>query len=457
MIISIYFFIKGFKSSKILFLYYGSFGATLAILTRQHAISLPIALFILSIIYKRKFTKKFFNHCLVTASLPIIAIVLFYLHAFLKYSAGNGAIQYAYAQSNVEMIKQLINPITLITRVFFDSIIFFHYSVLYLAPIFIILFISILMRLDKINELRSNYFIINISVLIIGTGTLILFFKDKKLMPYKPNIFNINALTKILTLHILEKNIAATLLTIFTFIGAVIILIKVLDHFYYQSVCPSFLKPKGFNEKSMKKQKSKISKQKTIVMKEKINTINIAKDFIYIWGIIYILVAIFIGLRYDRYIFPLSIMSIFLIFDYFPWIKDNKKTFIIIYLLIYSIFMFKLMNIRSKDDISASAASYLLNKQIPTSHINGGLGFNHYYNYDYIINLYKNVKTKYPINWVKFHPMANYFIRSGKELEKKQKGLILLKSFARKRCFGLINRRVYIYKRKNNFKEFIFI
>ena len=77
--------------------------------------------------------------------------------------------------------------------------------------------------------------------------------------------------------------------------------------------------------------------------------------------------------------------------------------------MIYSIFMFKLMNIRVKDDVSASAASYLLNKQIPTSQINGGLGFNHYHNYDYIIDLYKNVDTKYPINWTKFHHMANYF------------------------------------------------
>ncbi|MGA1868831.1 MAG: ArnT family glycosyltransferase [bacterium] len=446
-IISLYFFLKGFKSDRILFLYCGGFFAVLAILTRQHAISLSIALFILCLIYRKKLTKKFLIHSIFSLSLPIIAIILFYLHAFMQYRASNSTIQYAYASSNVQMIKELINPLILLSRIFFGSITFFHYSVLYLAPLFIMIFISILKRPNKIKELFSNYIILDISLLLIGLGTLILFFKDKKLMPYRPNIFTINALTSIFSLKIVDKNTAAIILTILTSIGALLIIIRILDHFYYHSYCFSFLRSKTSYAINRNNNNSPISEDKK----------NIAKDLLYLWGIIYILVAIFIGLRYDRYIFPLSIMSIFLILDYFPWLMDNKKTFILVYFLIYSIFMFRIINIRLGNDLSAHAADYLINKGIQRSNINGGLGFNHYHNYDYIINLYKDVKVKYPINWVKFHPMAHYFIRSNKDLDKKHPGLILLKSFTRKRFFGLIDKTIYIYKRKDNYKKFIML
>jgi hypothetical protein len=71
-----------------------------------------------------------------------------------------------------------------------------------------------------------------------------------------------------------------------------------------------------------------------------------------------------------------------------------------------------------------------------------------------MFEMYKNVPLNRPVNWHKFHPMANYFITLG---TKKHLGLELVTSYKISKFFRIFERTAYIYKRKASFKGPIWI
>ena len=179
--------------------------------------------------------------------------------------------------------------------------------------------------------------------------------------------------------------------------------------------------------------------------------------FIYGELFIYLVVSILIGLQYDRYVFPLAVLMIYIVVSQFAWIGKQKKTLTVVFIVIYSLFIFKLVSTNLTIDLQWEANHFLLHEGVPSHEVNGGLGFNHFYSFDYITDLYKNVKIRRPINWYKFHPSANFFVTGKRRLENKHDGLILVKTFVKKRYFGFFSRECYIYKRKNNYSKPIWL
>lgn len=175
------------------------------------------------------------------------------------------------------------------------------------------------------------------------------------------------------------------------------------------------------------------------------------------WGITYLFVAILVGLRYDRYIFPFSLLISYVIIKNFSLLRTKKKLIVTLVLLFYVVFIYKIIGERLSTDLFWEANYTLLDEGIPHQRINGGLGFNHYYNFDYINELYKKVNLKRPINWYKFHPIADFFITTKKNLQAKNPGLILYKPFSKERFWGIFKARLYIYKRKKGYKRPIWI
>jgi len=427
LVLSLFFYIKALRSDKYRYFYIAGGFCTFAILTRQHAISIPVSLILLCVIYRKKFNLTRFLHCFVSLILPIISIGLFYLYNF---SNPSGFIPTGFASANLNIIKNFLDPAFLFSRVYFDCLFFLHYTTLYLAPLFIIVFFSLVLNPRKINEVYSNFRHFMISFLFVSIGTIILYI-DKKKMPYRPSIFSIGNLTKIFNFHVMDAKIASSLLTIFTWIGAIIVLIKLLDHFFSRNVTLNY-----FNKQ---------------------NKPDLGEIFFYLWGICYIFVTIFIGLRYDRYIFPLSILTIFIVSSHFSWIEKQKKVFFIIFIVFFFVFIYRVATLRFALDLEWKATYSLIHEGVPSHEIRSGLGFNHFKSFYYITSLYKNVKIKRPINWYKFHPLANFFVTNKRGLEKKNRAIVLYKSFSGERLFGLLQKKCYIYKRKEGHKGAIWI
>lgn len=99
----------------------------------------------------------------------------------------------------------------------------------------------------------------------------------------------------------------------------------------------------------------------------------------------------------------------------------------------------------------------MLNDGVSANEINGSLGFNHFYSYYYIKKLYKNVNIRRRINWYKFHPMARFFITGKAGLEKRHPGLVLYRSFSKRRLFGFLESRCHIYERKKGYSKPVWI
>lgn len=438
------FFIKGLRSQRISYLYLGSIFCVFAILTRQHAISISFTLILLCIFYRKNMQKNTIIHCLVTAALPVISIGLFYLLSMQRLS---NSTPYAYAAANVAIIKSFLNPIKLLSRLYFDGLFFLHYSPLYLAPLFFIL-IPLLFHPRSVKNLPPHLNSSTIALFYVSIGTLILYFKNNQKMPYIPNIFSVGSLTRIFRFKILTAQTASVILTIFTWIGATIILTKLLEYFFQNLT--HF--PRSKSKKEGKKNQKTHSADK-----QKEDTIDLGKKFFYGWGITYLLVAILVGLRYDRYIFPFSLLVSYVIVSNFSLLRTKKKLIVAFVLLFYVVFIYKIIGKRFITDLFWEANYTLLNEGIPHQRINGGLGFNHFYNFDYINELYKKVKLKRPINWYKFHPIADFFITSKKNLQTKHPGLVLYKPLSREKFGGIFKARLYIYKRKKGYSQPIWL
>ena len=441
LIFSILFFVKAFQSEEYRYFYIGSLFCICAILTRQHAISICISSILICIFYRKRFKKATIIHCLVSSVLPLISVGLFYLYSFYKVS---GPLTAGVASDNIAIIKRFINPFFVISEIFKGSLFFMHYSALYVTPILIVLFVALLINPKNIKKLYSNFLISIISILFLFIGTMFLYVKNNALMPYAPSIFNINSLTKIFNFSILNKNTASMILTLFTFIGGTIVFIKILEYIFFY-----MLNQKFFWEDKKKQKKTKLI--------EKTNQDDYGKHFFYLWGILYILITILIGLRYDRYIFPFSVLIIYVLLAHFSWIGEFKKTFLIVFLLIFSVFIFKVASHRLIVDLKWEACNSLLNDGVSANEINGSLGFNHFYSYYYIKKLYKNVNIRRRINWYKFHPMARFFITGKAGLEKRHPGLVLYRSFSKRRLFGFLESRCHIYERKKGYSKPVWI
>jgi hypothetical protein len=269
-------------------------------------------------------------------------------------------------------------------------------------------------------------------------------------MPYNPSIFSIGTLTNVFKFTIITKETASILLTIFTGVGGAILLIKLLEHFFFR-----FLRKKQEPEpkKQLSKQKKKGTKKEVIGECQ----VNLSHRLIYLWGIFYVLTTILIGLRYDRYIMPISILIVFLIFNSFSWLIKQKTALIIVLLLTFSIMIFNIANSRLSLELYWEAGNYLYQEGVSYHEINAGMGFNVFYSFEYIDKLYKKFKVARPLNWQKFHPLANFFVSNKVDLEKRNPGLELYKTISKKRWFGILTNRKYIYKRKEGYKKAIFI
>jgi len=455
LIASILFFIKGLRQDKYIFLYLGGVFGVLAVLTRQHAVSLSIALVFLCLIYRKSLKKRTLIHTLVASSLPILSIGLFYVYFFWMKGIQSDVPYTVAVSSNLSAIKSFLNPLTLFSRLYFDSLFFLHYSVYYLAPLFATFAISLLISPKRIKGLHLNFPLSLISFLLVSIGTMTLYIRDNRLMPYIRSIYSLGSI-RVFGYQVISSEQAPFILTGLTWAGAIIILIKMLEYFFLpkENNRPSKEKDKkGKSDMSAARKGDKSSKS----ISQPNEQADLGIRFFYFWGIAYVLVAIFLGLQYDRYILPISFFMIYVLLSHFPWIGEQKKTLIIILVLIYSHVIFPVASYRLFLNVQWDAGESLINEKISPCGINGGLGFNHFYNFDCITNIYKDVKVGRPINWYKFHPLAEYFVTGDSELENKISGLMLYRAFAQERLFGLLKAKCYIYKRREGFREPVWI
>ncbi len=152
-----------------------------------------------------------------------------------------------------------------------------HYSTLYLAPLFFIL-IPLLFHPRSLKNLYSHLNSCSIALLYVSFGTLILLFKNNRKMPYIPNIFSVGSLTQIFHFQIFNSQTASVILTIFTWIGATIILTKLLEYFFQNLSHSSPSKPKQVKKKKQKTQS--VYKQKSVGI-QKEDKIDLGEKFFY--------------------------------------------------------------------------------------------------------------------------------------------------------------------------------
>lgn len=445
LIFAMLFFIKGLRSERFHYIYLGGIFGSLAVLTRQHGISLSIALIAVCLIHRKKIQKGTFRHCIISALLPVISIALYYLTLYIQKRFLNN-VPYAYAPENIAIIKSLLNPVNLIKRLYFDGLFFLHYSSLYVSALFIVLLLYLLLNPKMTKGLFSHFNISLFSLLYVSIGTFFLYAKNNRLMPYIPSIFSIGFLTSIFEFKVIEKRTASVILTFFTSVCAIILLLKLLEYFLVQ---PS---PQQEPSSKIKKVGKKAKGLKKIEI-----PFDPGKSLIYLWAVVYIIVTILVGLRYDRYILPFSIPVIFIILSNFSGIAKNKTVLIVVFALFFSIFIYKITYYRLTLDLEWEAGEYLIRQGIPAYKINCGLGFNNFYSFEEINELYKNVPIKRPINWQLFHPLAHFFVKSAPGLEERYPSLVLYKSFSKQRWFGFFKRTFYIYKRKTGYTKPIWL
>lgn len=454
---ALFFFVKGLKRGYNTDLYLGGILGIFAILTRQHGISLAIAVILLCTLYRKKLKNNTLYHAIISASLPIVAISSYYLLLFLGKRL-SGAVPYGYAPENIAMIKDLLNPAHLFSRLYFDSLTFLHYSVLYVAPLFIIISLSLCINPERLKAFFSHLYILIISFISLCIGTVYLYRIKGRLMPFKPSIFSIGNLTQVFRFHIIGQNKASCLLTIFTGCGAVVVLYMILIHLFFRDGMQNT--PPQPNEKVSEKGKKRKRGQtatRTNPHKVQDKPFDPGSTLMYIWGIIYILTTIIVGFRYDRYVFPLSIFTIYLILINFSFIERQKALIVLIFTLFFTVFIFNIAVFRLALEVQWEAGDVLIKEGIPPIRINAGLGFNNYYSFDNINDLYKGIRIQRPVNWQLFHPMADYFINHKKDLEKDYPGLELYKSLSKRRWFGIFDDTFYIYKRKQGYTKFIWL
>ena len=416
-------YIAGIKSAKAPYLYLGALFATISIFTRQFGISLPIALITLLFI-ARKQLKHHSLHIFLAGIIPLLSFVIFFIIS--------STIQDVAAQhygGRILFLKGPINPFNLIIILFRDVLFTLHYSVIYGLPLFLIILFAAFIKKDYFNRLfLTKPLVLAGSFTFMSIGTLIIYFKNHKLMPYIPNIFGIGHIKNIFGINILNAQIASILLTIFTTIGGTIILTKILE---------------GINWKKFKE---------LLLGKDKTEKVETALYLIYITGLFYFTMNYMTTLCYDRYIFPVAIFLIFFILLKCNWMVNLKKTALVVFLIIYSIFIFKLAKSRKPQEVLWDAGNLLMSKGVEPEEICGGCGFGLYYNNSAIREIYKSVKINRPINWHKFHPMANYFLSSKKKLERHP-GLELIYTLRKDSPFKTFQYKTYIFKRKPGYKK----
>ncbi|MGA1865699.1 MAG: hypothetical protein ACMUHX_11630 [bacterium] len=242
--IAINLFVFGFRSGKSKYFYFGAIFSTIALFTRQFAISLSLALILLLII-ERKRLKSNFIHILFSAIIPAFSLALFYL---ISPSVGNTKQLYS---SRILFMKRLLNPLFLTTTFLRDTLYTLHYSAFYALPLILILLIGAFIHKEYFVSLfRGKKYNLLISTLFISIGTLIIFFRYKKLMPYLPSIFGIGRITNFLGIKIMETKTASVLLTVFTTCGGIIILNTILEHInWHQFKCYLLGRDNGGEEK----------------------------------------------------------------------------------------------------------------------------------------------------------------------------------------------------------------
>jgi len=443
-VFSILFIVKGLRRERYAFLYTGGIFAALAVLTRQHAVSIPIALAAVCLLCRRELKRGTLLHCMISAAIPVLAIGLFYLLLF-RFKVIQTDVPHDQTISKyLTIFKGIQSPVNLLLKLYYYVLFFLYYIPLYLAPLFITLFAALIIRPKRIMELCTNCAFLGMSLLFVSIGTISLFLKKNTLMPYLPSIFSIGALTQVFTVNLLKPEQASWLLTIFTGTGAIVLLTRLSEH----AIRSRGNKPPATNVKSSR---SKDTQQKKgMTMKRDPGMI-----FFYFWGVFILLTTMAIGLHYDRYVYPISILMIYLFLHHFPFVNHNRIIFITVFILIYSVFIFQVAGSRLSIDLQWKESYALVQEGIPPHTINGGLGFNQYESFDYITNLYKNVPGNRPLNWYKFHPLADFFVTGSMGLEQKEKGLVLYRSVTQKGLFGSLEGRCFIYKRKNGHKGLI--
>ena len=356
-------------------------------------------------------------HFFVSSAIPLIAAAAFYL---LSTTQGDYTIR-------IHHLKQMTNPLYFSITLLKDSLYSLHYSILYTLPLVMIILIGALIKKEYLKDLfLKRPFLLTISIICTSLGTIIVFFQLKKLMPYLPNIFSISNITSLFGINILKKKTASVLLTIFTGFGGALLLSRSFEYFRWKKL------KKFFTEKNQK--------EATILI----------RHLMYLSGIFYFLTSVMGLLLYDRYIFPLAIFVIFFILIQFSWITNFKKTGLITFLIIYSVFIVKTKNRCPSAENLWNAGNLLISQGINPAEINAGSGFGFYHNFYSVREMYKKVKLKKPINWHKFHPMANFFLSSNSKL-KKHPGLEIFDTVKNEK------NTIYIYKRKNNYREPIWI
>ncbi|MBN2374014.1 hypothetical protein JXL19_09535 [bacterium] len=471
-VFSILFLVKGLRRERYAFLYTGGIFAALAILTRQHAVSIPVALMAVCLLYKKELKKGDMFHCIISAAIPLLAIALFYV-LLSKFKVIQTDVPHDQTISKyLTIFKGTKGPVKILLQIYYDILFFLHYIPLYLAPLFIALFVTLIARPKRIMELCTNCTFLVISILFVSIGTISMFLKNNRLMPYLPSIFRAGALTKVFTVNLLKSDQAASLLTIFTATGAILFLTKLSEHAISSrgnkaattdclkaskattSSSPGHAIPSKVNKPPVSNVKSShgnnIGHKKEIAIKR-----DAGATFFCFWGVFILLTTIAIGLHYDRYVYPISILMIYLFLHHFSFLNESRAVLITVFVLIYSAFIFQIAGSRLSIDLQWRESYALVQESIPPHKINGGLGFNQYESFNEITDLYKNVTIKRPVNWYNFHPLADFFVTGDMGLEKKDMGLILYRSSTQKGLFGSLEAKCFVYKRKDNHKGLI--
>jgi len=354
-LLSTLFYIRWFKNKDTLNLSLGILFSIFAILVRQNAILLPIAVLIY-VFLNRERTKFTFKKITTIGLIPFAVLVLYQLWYIFIHGA---SVKYAVVSTT---FISFFNPIKIIgfllLSIYFIGAYFF---------LFVPLFVKNIKRLK--NLLKEKFFLlINIVIFfILGMGFLIyyIFMKNFPFLGYQGFLLNNYGLGPKLLAGIPQTipNFVWLIISIFAIFASLIFVSIIIYEIIYK---------KNFTMKSLKRLKLK---------KESLSV------FIIIVLFLQLLFVLTKGTIFDRYILVIVPFSIILLFSF---MKEFRFRFQLryIYLIIITMAIFSIMG--TQDYINYNKAGWyatttLLKDGVSEKQIDGGFEFNGWYNYEYAL------------------------------------------------------------------------
>ncbi len=363
LLISTFFYIKAFKTNNLLFFSLGSLFSVFAMLVRQNAILLPIAVLAYMFITRNK--ERFNLKTISINLLPFFALAIFQLWYLFIHGVGE---RFGFVSQG---FFNMFNPFRIIAFAFI-GIFCIGFFLALIVPLFIINF-KMLKRLRK----KKYFILINSGIFLILSvvfSAYLLLMKNFPFLGYQGFIINNFGLGPKLLAGVPPAipNSIWAFVSIFAIFGSLIFIIVLIREIFYK---------KNFNIKSLRKLKIK-------------------RENLYLFLIMVLVFQFIFAITkysvFDRYFLVIIPFFVILLFAFF---KDFKFSYLKRYLYAVVIVMALFSIMGTHDYINYNKASWygstrLLQEGVSPNKIDGGFEFNGWYNFEYALENLDRITTK---------------------------------------------------------------